>query len=140
MTTRKKPVLGRNLSSMLSQTALKHVQEHARTGGELRHLPLDVIRPGRYQPRSLCDQDRLEELASSIRAQGVVQPIVVRPVDDDQFEIIAGERRWRASQMAGAASRLIFVSPLTLPHAFGMRAPPSPTRGEGFFRHRSWQI
>jgi ParB family chromosome partitioning protein len=101
MATRKKPVLGRNLSSMLSQTALKHVQEKSQARDELRHLPLDAIRPGRYQPRSVFDEDKLEELANSIRAQGVVQPIVVRSIDDGEYEIIAGERRWRASQLAG---------------------------------------
>ena len=98
MTSRKKPALGRNLSSMLSQTTLKHVQED--TGDELRNLPLDTIRPGRYQPRSVFDQEKLAELADSIRAQGVVQPIVVRPLGDGEFELIAGERRWRAAQLA----------------------------------------
>jgi len=99
MTNRKKPVLGRNLSSMLSQTTLKQVQSDSRD--ELRHLPLDVITPGRYQPRSVFDEDKLAELADSIRAQGVVQPVVVRPVGDNGYELIAGERRWRAAQMAG---------------------------------------
>jgi ParB family chromosome partitioning protein len=99
MTSRKKPVLGRNLSSMLSQTTLKQVQSEFRD--ELHHLPLDVIRPGRYQPRSVFDEDKLAELADSIRAQGVVQPVVVRPVGDDEYELIAGERRWRAAQIAG---------------------------------------
>lgn len=98
MTNRKKPALGRNLSSMLSQTTLKHVQED--TGDELRNLPLDTIRPGRYQPRSVFDQEKLAELADSIRAQGVVQPVVVRPLGDGEFELIAGERRWRAAQLA----------------------------------------
>jgi len=98
MTTRKKPVLGRNLSSMLSQTTLRQVQNNNRD--ELRHLPLDVITPGRYQPRSVFDEDKLGELADSIRAQGIVQPVVVRPIADDQYELIAGERRWRAAQIA----------------------------------------
>lgn len=99
MTNRKKPVLGRNLSSMLSQTTLKHVTERE-SQDELRQLPLDVIRPGRYQPRSVFDEEKLEELASSIRAQGVVQPIVVRSLGDSEYELIAGERRWRAAQLA----------------------------------------
>ncbi len=99
MSNRKKPVLGRNLSSMLSQTTLQRVESE--TGDELRNLPLDVIRPGRYQPRSVFDPEKLAELADSIRAQGVVQPVVVRPVEDGQFELIAGERRWRAAQQAG---------------------------------------
>jgi ParB family chromosome partitioning protein len=99
MTSRKKPVLGRNLSSMLSQTTLEQVQSASRD--ELRNLPLDTIRPGRYQPRSVFDEEKLSELADSIQAQGVVQPIVVRPVGDGEFELIAGERRWRAAQIAG---------------------------------------
>ena len=100
MTTRKKPVLGRNLSSMLSQTTLQQVQGESRD--LLRKLPLDRIRPGRYQPRSVFDQEKLSELADSIRAQGVVQPIVVRPLGGDEgYELIAGERRWRAAQIAG---------------------------------------
>jgi ParB family chromosome partitioning protein len=98
MNSRKKPALGRNLSSMLSQSALKQVQD--KSGDVLRNLPLDVIRPGRYQPRSVFDEEKLAELADSIRAQGVVQPIVVRPVGDEEYELIAGERRWRAAQLA----------------------------------------
>ena len=100
MTTRKKPVLGRNLSSMLSQTSLQGVQGEPRD--QLRRLPLDRIRPGRFQPRSVFDQEKLSELADSIRAQGVVQPVVVRPLGGDEgYELIAGERRWRAAQIAG---------------------------------------
>jgi ParB family chromosome partitioning protein len=99
MSNRKKPVLGRNLSSMLSQTTLREVSSGKRD--ELRNLPADVIRPGRYQPRSVFDEEKLAELADSIRAQGVVQPIVVRPVGDGEYELIAGERRWRAAQLAG---------------------------------------
>jgi ParB family chromosome partitioning protein len=100
MNSRKKPALGRNLSAMLSPSTLDEVRHPA--GGELRELPLDVIRPGRYQPRSVFDEEKLAELADSIRAQGVVQPVVVRPVGDDAYELIAGERRWRAAQIAGA--------------------------------------
>jgi len=99
MTMKKKPVLGRNLSSMLSQATLQQVNNENRD--ELRNLPLDLIRPGRYQPRSVFDEEKLAELADSIRAQGVVQPVVVRPLDEDRFELIAGERRWRAAQIAG---------------------------------------
>jgi len=101
MTSRKKPVLGRNLSSMLSQATLQQVQSGAREA--LQNLPLDVIRPGRFQPRSVFDQEKLSELADSIRAQGVVQPVVVRPVGESEgeYELIAGERRWRAAQIAG---------------------------------------
>ncbi len=67
----------------------------------LRDLPLEQLTRGKYQPRREFDDAALEELADSIRAQGVMQPIVVRPIADKRFEIIAGERRWRASQRAG---------------------------------------
>jgi ParB family chromosome partitioning protein len=67
----------------------------------LKNLPVDVIQRGKYQPRRDIDPESLAELADSIRAQGVMQPIVVRPVSDRKYEIIAGERRWRATQLAG---------------------------------------
>ena len=76
-------------------------------GDELAHLPLDLLQRGKYQPRVDMRQESLQELADSIKAQGVVQPIVVRPVDgaaagaSQRYEIIAGERRWRAAQIAG---------------------------------------
>ncbi|MBL8393101.1 MAG: ParB/RepB/Spo0J family partition protein, partial [Candidatus Accumulibacter sp.] len=66
-----------------------------------RTLPVGCIQPGRYQPRTRMDAASLEELAASIRAQGLMQPILVRPIADERYEIIAGERRWRAAQMAG---------------------------------------
>ncbi|HHO68662.1 MAG TPA: ParB/RepB/Spo0J family partition protein [Gammaproteobacteria bacterium] len=69
--------------------------------GDLRTLGVDQLQRGKYQPRRDMHQESLEELADSIRAQGLVQPIVVRPVDGGRYEIIAGERRWRAAQLAG---------------------------------------
>lgn len=100
----KKNPLGRNLSSMLSKSALQHAVENAESESSprdaLRELPLDVITPGPYQPRSIFDEDRLEELAESIRHQGVIQPVVVRATGDNEFQLIAGERRWRAAQLA----------------------------------------
>src|ERR1700722_5125095 len=68
---------------------------------ELRTLDVDRIRPGKYQPRQTMDEDRLQELAASIKSQGLIQPIIVRTVGAGRFEIIAGERRWRAAQIAG---------------------------------------
>jgi ParB family transcriptional regulator, chromosome partitioning protein len=68
---------------------------------ELRHLPVDLIQRGKYQPRTDMHEEALQELAESIKVQGVMQPIVVRPVAGERFEIIAGERRWRATQIAG---------------------------------------
>ncbi len=101
----KKNPLGRNLSSMLSQSALKHAVENAASESSdtnsLKALPVDLVIPGPYQPRSIFDADRLEELAESIRQQGVIQPVIVRARGDKQFELIAGERRWRAAQIAG---------------------------------------
>jgi ParB family transcriptional regulator, chromosome partitioning protein len=67
----------------------------------ITHLPVDLIRRGRYQPRRDFDPDALRELADSIAAQGVIQPVVVRALDDGHYELIAGERRWRACQQAG---------------------------------------
>lgn len=67
----------------------------------LQEIPIDLIRPGKYQPRRDMHPEALEELAASIQSQGLMQPIVIRPVGMGQYEIIAGERRWRASQQAG---------------------------------------
>jgi ParB family chromosome partitioning protein len=90
---------------MLSKSALQHAADHAEAESSgvdsLRNLPLDLISAGPYQPRSIFDKDRLEELAESIRHQGVIQPVVVRAKSDDSYELIAGERRWRAAQLAG---------------------------------------
>lgn len=69
--------------------------------GKLAHLPVDIIQRGKYQPRRDMHQEALEELAESIKAQGVMQPIVVRSIGEGRYEIIAGERRWRATQLAG---------------------------------------
>lgn len=94
----KKRGLGRGLDALLSGSVALEPDD-----GEpvtLRSLPVEQIRRGRYQPRERIDSQALTELADSIRAQGVVQPIVVRPVGDQSYEIIAGERRWRAAQMA----------------------------------------
>ena len=68
---------------------------------ELKYVPVDLIQRGKYQPRRDMHPEALEELAESIKAQGVIQPIVIRPISADKYEIIAGERRWRATQIAG---------------------------------------
>ncbi len=70
-------------------------------GGPMKELPVDLVQRGKYQPRKDIDPESLQELADSIRAQGVMQPIVVRPIVGNRYEIIAGERRWRATQLAG---------------------------------------
>lgn len=96
----KKRGLGRGLDALLGNDS----RQHRSPREELRQLPLELIRPGKYQPRKAMNQEALSELADSIRAQGVMQPIVVRPVDSEHYEIIAGERRWRASQLADLAT------------------------------------
>ncbi|MGL5974271.1 ParB/RepB/Spo0J family partition protein [Aeromonas sobria] len=109
--TPKKRGLGKGLDALLSTSTAarqKQVMSDQRTEqamaptnqGELRKLPVEWLQSGKYQPRKDMSQEALEELANSIRTQGVIQPIVVRPLGEQSFEIIAGERRWRASQLA----------------------------------------
>jgi ParB family chromosome partitioning protein len=94
----KKPALGRGLSSLIRE-AVAPAREDA-PGDRLRNLPIEQLQPGKYQPRSHMDPERLAELSESIKAQGMIQPIIVRAVGRDRYEIIAGERRWRAAQLA----------------------------------------
>jgi ParB family chromosome partitioning protein len=96
MITSKKPQrLGRGLDALLS------AYESPAEKDELRQVPIDQLQRGKYQPRTHMNPEALEELAASIKAQGVVQPIVARPLSGGNYEIVAGERRWRAAQMAG---------------------------------------
>ncbi len=90
--------LGRGLDALLG------TDEERIAAEELRSLAIDAVQPGKYQPRTRMDQQALADLAESIRAQGVMQPILVRPLADERYEIIAGERRWRAARMAGLAT------------------------------------
>jgi ParB family chromosome partitioning protein len=104
----KKKRLGRGLDALLSKPiADTDAVTGARADGGLRKIPIERLQRGQYQPRIDMRQDTLEDLANSIRAQGVVQPIVARPIRSpdgfERFEIVAGERRWRAAQMAGLA-------------------------------------
>lgn len=104
--TLKKRGLGKGLDALLSNShaaSKKHTEEVVVVDKkeELIHLDLDLLQPGKYQPRKDMSPEALEELAHSIRNQGIIQPIVVRRVCNNQYEIIAGERRWRASQLAG---------------------------------------
>ncbi|MGH8495965.1 MAG: ParB/RepB/Spo0J family partition protein [Gammaproteobacteria bacterium] len=101
----KRKGLGRGLDALLGPSAQEAPAD------VLRNLPIDLLQRARYQPRQDIRPDSLQELADSIRAQGVVQPIVVRPLGmshdatgAQRYEIIAGERRWRASQMAGLSN------------------------------------
>lgn len=95
----KKRGLGRGLDALLGGPGAGAAD--AERDETLRTVPIASLHPGRYQPRSGMDPERLAELADSIRAQGLIQPIVVRVKAGDGYEIIAGERRWRAAQMAG---------------------------------------
>jgi len=97
----KKTRLGRNLDMLLSgqpfEDLVQTVKPHKE---ELRHLPIEWLQAGRYQPRREFAQEALEDLANSIRTQGIINPIVVRLIGENHYEIIAGERRWRAAQLA----------------------------------------
>lgn len=98
----KRKALGRGMAALLSGGLDDVLAPSANKGSEvLRNLPVDLLQRGRYQPRTHMDQAALEELASSIKVQGIIQPIIVRPLSGDNYEIIAGERRWRAAQIAG---------------------------------------
>lgn len=106
MVTKKKRGLGRGFEALLGETDIAALVEEERrvearaADKAARHLPIEALQPGRYQPRRDMRQETLETLAESIRAQGIIQPITVRPVADGRYEIIAGERRWRAAQLA----------------------------------------
>jgi len=97
--------LGRGLDALLGSSPVSHKDDSngadRSIDADLTELPLDIIQRGKYQPRIDMNQEALEDLANSIKAQGVVQPIVVRPISETMYEIIAGERRWRASQLVG---------------------------------------
>ena len=102
--------LGRGLDALLSKPTPRNTEQSGETlarGDLLRKVPVELLQRGQYQPRIDMRQDSLEDLANSIRAQGIVQPIVVRPIsgkgDSQRYEIVAGERRWRAAQLAGLA-------------------------------------
>ncbi len=91
--------LGRNLSALLSQSPATFIAELPTS--QLLQLSLDCLQPGQYQPRTAMDDAALQELANSIKQQGILQPIIIRALDTGRYEIIAGERRWRAARLAG---------------------------------------
>lgn len=108
MTPAKKRGLGRGLDALLGAANPDPARLDAATSndtpqpeGELKKLPIERLKPGKYQPRRDIHPEALEELAASIRQQGIMQPVVVRPLGAGLYEIIAGERRWRAAQLAG---------------------------------------
>ncbi len=88
--------LGRGLDALLGDVSSVHEEKH-----HLQALPIEYMQRGKYQPRKDINPEKLQELADSIKAQGVIQPIVIRQIAFQKYEIIAGERRWRAAQLAG---------------------------------------
>jgi ParB family chromosome partitioning protein len=108
--------LGKGLDALLGGN-----KPVAATGdGELRQLAVTSLSPGKYQPRTHMDQAALAELADSIKQRGIVQPILVREVSNNKFEIIAGERRWRAAQLAGLATVPVLVREIADDAALGI--------------------
>jgi ParB family chromosome partitioning protein len=99
--------LGRSLSVLLNQ----HTEVKTQSSTEANMLEPQKLQPGKYQPRGVIDETHLKELADSIQKQGLIQPIVVRPLTSqpDRYEIIAGERRWRASQIAGLTTIPVII-------------------------------
>ena len=102
----KRPALGRGLSALIPDAPAPAATERA------LDVDIDLLRPNRAQPRTVMDEARIEELARSIKSNGVIQPIVVRKAESG-FEIIAGERRWRASQRAGLLKVPVVVRDVT---------------------------
>ena len=94
--------LGRGLDALLGG-------DESTRKDAMASLPVGSIRPGKYQPRTRMDQQALAELAASIRAQGLMQPLLVRPLGGGNYELIAGERRWRAAQLAGLSEVPVLV-------------------------------
>ena len=108
----KKRGLGRGLEALLGPKAAAAAPAEVQPGERLRQVEVKQLQPGKYQPRMAMDPAKLSELAESIKAQGVIQPIVVRELSPGKFEIVAGERRWRASQEAGLATVPVVVRDL----------------------------
>jgi len=100
----KKRGLGRGLDALLSQP------KTSSGGKKISTLPIELLQRGKYQPRTEFDPEQLQELADSINAQGLIQPIIVRPLEGESYEILAGERRWRAAQMAGLQNVAVVVN------------------------------
>jgi ParB family chromosome partitioning protein len=105
--------LGRGLDALLAN-------DIENENGDLRNLPVSQLQPGKYQPRSYMDEAALQTLADSIKAQGIMQPILVRALNEGRYEIIAGERRWRASQLAGLAEVPVLVKEIADEAALAM--------------------
>jgi ParB family chromosome partitioning protein len=121
--TAKKRGLGRGLDALLGGINTEHGAAEGGSAAKpanLTRLPVDLIQRGRYQPRREFDPDSMRELADSIAAQGVIQPIVVRAVENGRYELIAGERRWRAAQQAGLEEIPVVIKEVTEEAAMAM--------------------
>ncbi|WP_177419669.1 ParB/RepB/Spo0J family partition protein [endosymbiont of Lamellibrachia barhami] len=121
----KKRGLGRGLDALLGginsdSAAADDTADRKGSRGNLTHLPVDLIQRGRYQPRRDFNPDSLRELADSIAAQGVIQPVVVREIENNRYELIAGERRWRAAQQAGLDTIPVVIKEVTEQAAMAM--------------------
>jgi ParB family transcriptional regulator, chromosome partitioning protein len=118
----KKRGLGRGLDALLGgmQNDAETKPQTSEGRDSLQRLPVDLIQRGRYQPRREFDADTLRELAESIAAQGVIQPVIVRPVENGRYELIAGERRWRAAQQAGLDEIPVVIKEVTEEAAMAM--------------------
>ncbi|MCH8174315.1 MAG: ParB/RepB/Spo0J family partition protein [Proteobacteria bacterium] len=100
------------MASLLGRPKNRPVSISADRDGDMKHVPIELIQRGKYQPRTGMHEEALQELASSIRVQGVMQPIVIRPISADKYEIIAGERRWRACQIVGLDTIPAIIKPV----------------------------
>lgn len=115
--------LGRGLDALLGSAPIKQSIDASKGeagGTNLIELSVDLIQRGKYQPRMDMNQEALEELANSIKVQGVVQPIVIRSIENDRYEIIAGERRWRATQLAGLETIPVIIRDVSDEDAIAM--------------------
>lgn len=111
MTTKRPAGLGRNLSALLGTSVAQTLATERQK--QLSLIAIDAIRPSQYQPRRTFDEVSLQELAQSIQQQGLLQPIVVRSLENDTYELLAGERRWRACQLAGMTELPAIVKTVT---------------------------
>ncbi|GAB4283827.1 MAG: ParB/RepB/Spo0J family partition protein [Candidatus Dojkabacteria bacterium] len=108
---KKKPALGKGLSALISEETVSDVKTGS--NGYIPKLPIDLIVPNPYQPRAEMNPEKLVELADSIREHGVIEPLLVTKTKDNNYELIAGERRWRASQLAGLKTIPVVVKEAT---------------------------
>ncbi|KAA3651853.1 MAG: ParB/RepB/Spo0J family partition protein [Proteobacteria bacterium] len=107
--TKRKTGLGRGLDALLASSKHAESQQSDSHSSELQSLAINQLQPGQYQPRTIMAEDKLRELADSIESQGIVQPIVVRQISSRKYEIVAGERRWRAAKLANLTEVPVLV-------------------------------